>query len=107
MATPAEVQELRRLTQYTDVDPYDDTQLSALIDASSIYGVAEKLWREKAATLSTLVDVSESGSSRKLGDGYKNALAMAKSFKDLRDAETAPTITTNFARTRNIVRESA
>jgi hypothetical protein len=107
MATPDEVSELRRLSNYTDVDPYDDPQLSGMIDASSIYRVAARLWNEKAASLATLVNVSESGSSRNMGDAHKNALAMARYYKGLADEEDAetPVDVTRFARTRAIVRE--
>lgn len=107
MATAAEVLQLRRFTKYEAVDPYDDTALSAMIDADGIYRVAATLWNEKAAELATLVNTSESGSSRNLGDAHKNALAMSKHFKalaDERDTET-PIDVTRFARTRPMVRE--
>lgn len=107
MATSDEVLRLRRISAYTAVDPYDDTQLSALIDASSIFRVAERLWNEKAASYASLVNVSESGSSRNLGDAHKNALAMAKYYKGLADEEESetPVDVSRFARTRAIVRE--
>lgn len=106
MATQVQVDQLRRFANYTDADPYDDAQLAALIDARSVYHVAAMLWDEKAASYSTLVDISESGSSRKMGDSYKNALAMAKYFRDLANAEEAPAaVSGNHARTRAIVRE--
>jgi hypothetical protein len=108
MATPQQVQELRALAAYTDVEPYDDSQLSALIDdADSLERVAARLWNEKASKMATLVNISESGSSRSLGDAHKNALGMAKYYKGLADeaeAET-PIDTGRFARTRPAVRE--
>lgn len=109
MATASDVELLRRLANYTDVEPYDDTQLSALIDAAggSVERVASRLWNEEAARLAKLVNVSESGSSRSLGDAYKNALSMAQYLKSLADeaeAET-PIDTSRFARTRPAVRE--
>lgn len=107
MADPAEVIRLRRLANYTEVEPYDDTQLSALIESIGVYRVAARLWDEKAATYASLVNTSESGSSRNMGDLHKNALAMARYFKGLADeaeAET-PVDVTRFARTRAIVRE--
>lgn len=109
MATPAQVTALRRMTGYDDTDPYDDTQLSAMIDESSVNRVAVRLWNEKASVLAGLVNTSESGSSRSLGDAYKNALEMAKYFKGVADEEEqeTPVDTSRFAQTRAIVRESA
>jgi Cdc6-like AAA superfamily ATPase len=107
MATPEDVLRLRGLTSYTEVEPYDDPQLSDLIDATSIYRVASRIWNEKAASYASLVNVSESGSSRNMGDLHKNALAMAKYYKGLADEEETetPVDVTRFARTRAIVRE--
>jgi hypothetical protein len=107
MADPAEVIRLRRLANYTAVDPYDDTQLSALIDEFGVYRTAARLWDETAAMYASMVNTSESGSSRQMGDLHKNALAMAKYFKALADEEDAetPVDVTQFARTRAIVRE--
>lgn len=105
MATPEQVVELRAITGYAAVDPYDDPQLSAMIDASSIYRVAARLWTEKATEYSSYVHITESGSSRNMGDLHKNALAMAKYFLGLADAEEAPSDVTGHARTRAIVRE--
>jgi hypothetical protein len=107
MATLEQVTHLRRVTGYADTDPYDDSGLSAMIDADGVHRVAERLWAEKAAATASLVDVSESGSSRSLGDVYKNALAMSQHFKGLADAEdsAAAAITSGHARTRAVVRE--
>lgn len=107
MATLEQVDQLRRYADYFATDPYDDTQLSALIDGSSVFRVAARLWDEKAASQTSLVDISESGSSRKMSDSHKNAINMAKYFRGLADAEEAPTAEANtrHARTRAIVRE--
>jgi hypothetical protein len=107
MATPDEVVRLRRLADYQDTDPYDDPQLSAIIDASSVYRAAARLWDERAASYASLVNTSESGSSRQMGDLHKNALAMGKYFKSLADEEETetPVDVTRFAQTRAIVRE--
>jgi len=43
---------------------------------------AADVWSQKAAAAAELVDVSESGSSRKLSDVAKNALAMEKAFRE-------------------------
>lgn len=107
MATSADVTQLRRFTGYEDTDPYDDAELSDMLDASNIYRVSERLWNEKAASLAALVNTSESGSSRNMGDLHKNALAMAKYFKGLADEHEAetPVDESRFARTRAIIRE--
>lgn len=48
---------------------------------------ASEVWSQKASKLADLVDVSESGSSRKLGDLYKQALAMAEHYAGVSKAE--------------------
>lgn len=105
MATPQQIQQLRRLADYHETDPYDDTQLSTIVDETSLYRAAERLWNERAASLVGLVNVSESGSSRSLGDMHKNALAMAAHFRKLAETDEAPVDTTRFATTRPAVRE--
>lgn len=42
------------------------------------------IWREKAASYAELVDVSESGSSRKMSDLHKNAIEMAKQYDGMK-----------------------
>lgn len=105
MATPEQVTQVRRLAAYSATDPYDDPQLSAMIDASGVNRVVSDLWSEKAAGYAGLVNVSESGSSRNMSDLHKNALEMAKHYGALADAEVVDL--TQFARTRAIVREEA
>lgn len=78
MATEDEILALRQLVNENDeCGGWDDDQLSAIIDGTdTLNAAASKVWYLKAGRLATLVDVSESGSSRKLGDLYKNAQAM-------------------------------
>lgn len=93
MATADEIAAFRLLIAEADEETYTDAQLSALLDAStSPNAAAGQIWTQKAASFSTLVNVSESGSSRSLGDLQKNALAMAKVFGDTAagDQDTAP-----------------
>ncbi len=105
MATRAEVLQLRDMSDYREVDPYDDTQLSDMIDQVGLELAAAGIWEWKAAKYASLVNVSESGSSRNLGDAHKNALSMAGYFKKKsQDAET-PVDEGRYARTRAIVRE--
>lgn len=86
MATPQAVQQLRRLiAEPDDSNGWDDTRLSELLDEedATVYSAASQAWTQKAAEAATLVDVSESGSSRKLGDVRKNALEMAAHYSSL------------------------
>lgn len=107
MATPDAVEQLRLLTGYNGTDPFDDPELSAMIDELGMNSAASKIWSIRAADFATLVDTSESGSTRKLGDAHKNALTMAKYFADLAGAEVEAVDLSQYARTRAIVRESA
>lgn len=79
MATQQQIAEARRITD--GGEPYTDEQIAAYLDAgNTVTKWARIFWESKAATYSSLVNVSESGSSRNNGDLYKNALAMAKHF---------------------------
>lgn len=82
MATAAEVNALRLLiAEPDDSNGWTDQKLSALLDAGATQNaIASEIWTSKAATFAGLVDVSESGSSRKLSDMHKQALAMAAHF---------------------------
>lgn len=83
MATPDEIAAFRLLiAEPDDQQPYTNAALGAALDAAeSVEALAARVWTQKAAALSALVNVSESGSSRSLGDLQKNALAMATSFR--------------------------
>lgn len=84
MATAEEIAELRLLIADTDSAnyKYTDTQLSNLIDGKSgdLNASAYDVWVQKAASAAELVDISEGGSSRKMGDVYEQALDMARHF---------------------------
>jgi hypothetical protein len=93
MATADEIATFRLLIAEPDEETYTDAQLSEILDASaSGNAAAAQIWTQKAASAATLVNVSESGSSRSLGDLQKNALAMAKVFGDAveGDQSTSP-----------------
>ena len=90
MATTAEVAALRALINEPTDETYSDEQLSLLIDtAGSVNAAGSEVWLSKAAQYATLVNVSESGSSRNLGDLHKNALAMAKQLGAEADEDTS------------------
>lgn len=84
MALEEEVLALRRATDEPTSDNYSDLVLSERLDADLDFNqTASAIWREKAAAFSTLINVSESGSSRSMGDLYKNALAFANHYSSL------------------------
>jgi hypothetical protein len=82
MATAEEIAALRLLIAEPTGDPYTDAVLSTMIDAVSadLNRAAYDVWVQKAAAAAELVDMSEGGSSRKMGDIYEQALAMAQHF---------------------------
>lgn len=83
MATAEQIAAFRLLINAPlNETPYTDNELSDRLDlATSPESLAASIWREKAASFSALVNVSESGSSRNLSDLYKNALALAAEFE--------------------------
>lgn len=90
--SPESIAALRRMVDEPGTETYTDEALSALLDAEeSADAAAAGIWREKAARASTLVNVSESGSSRSLQQIYSNALDMAK-FYDGRAVAEEPVV---------------
>lgn len=89
MATADELAALRRaVDEPTNADPYSDTYLNFMIDALGVDPAASVIWTNKAAQYASLVNVSESGSSRSLSDLHKNALAMAERFSVVSNPST-------------------
>lgn len=61
-----------------------DADLSSVIDTvgnDNLLEWAAMAWEVAAARYHSLVNISESGSSRQMGDLHKNALAMAASYR--------------------------
>lgn len=85
MATAEEIAAFRLLIdEHDDKLPYTDAAIGSRMDlATSQQALAAQIWTEKAAALAALVDVSESGSSRSLGQLQDKALAMAKAMRDV------------------------
>lgn len=85
MATADQIQALRLLVAEPTTATYSDQTLNDRLDAAqgNQNQVAAGIWREKAAQAAELVDTSEGGSSRKLGDLHEQALGMAAYFSDL------------------------
>lgn len=81
MASEADIAKLRLLIGEPDSEVYSDEDLSTRIDtADDMNKAAYEVWVEKAAAAAELVDISEGGSSRKMGDIYEQALSMARHF---------------------------
>lgn len=85
MATAAELLALRvLLSEPDDTDGWTDERLSELLSGNdTINGAAAAGWGIKAGEYAELVNVSESGSSRSLGDLQKKALEMAGYYRSL------------------------
>lgn len=78
MASQETIDRLRRMTDLAADDPfYTDELLSDMIDELDLDGASRQIWREKAASVSSLVDITESGSSRSLSQLRKAYLEMA------------------------------
>lgn len=92
MATDAEVYRLRMLiAEPTDVLPWTDAALEKILDDAGDEALAaHQIWTAKAAAAADLVNVSEGGSSRSLGDLHEQALAMAKHFGTQVSGGTGP-----------------
>lgn len=90
MATDEDVAAVRRMAAEPGTETYSNDAISALVDAKgSREAAASAIWSEKASGLATLVNTSESGSSRSLGDLYKNAQSMANFYANQVKEETA------------------
>jgi hypothetical protein len=98
MATLTEIASLRKITN--GAEGYTDQQLSDLLDGGATeQQLAYRIWNELAASYATLVDVSESGSSRSLSELHKNALNIAAVYSPSAASEVAVK-----PRTRKMVR---
>ncbi len=82
MAAEEQVLALRELiAEPDDSNGWTDERLGRAIDAAAtVNAAASAVWYQKAAIFANLVDVSESGSTRKLSDLRKNAMEMAAHF---------------------------
>lgn len=92
MASPEEIARLRLLVGEPDSEVYTDEDLDTRIETadSDLNKASYEIWTEKAAAAAELVDISEGGSSRKMGDIYEQALSMARHFSSLVPGGTEP-----------------
>ena len=107
--TVDELAQLRRMVSDADQEFWDDTMLQdaavAFQNADNTYdfrSLAASLWEEKAAKWATLVNTSESGSSRSMSQQFDHAIVMAKRFRESGSDE--PTDSTLYPRSTRIVR---
>lgn len=93
MATSDEIALLRAaIGEPDDSNGWTDEKLGDLIDSlTTVNAAALNVWQSKAASFSSLVDVSESGSSRSMSQLFKNAQAMATYYGGLGDGTEDPT----------------
>lgn len=100
MATVEEIAALRLLiAESTGAEPYTDAALSERIDATGdLNTLAAEVWQEKAARYADLVDTSEGGSSRKMGDLHEQALNMVAHFRSIIPTGLAPVRATRIRR---------
>jgi hypothetical protein len=100
MASEAEIQALRELAP---LPAEGDEVLGSLFDALGQNGALAHLWEKQAVKTASLVDVSESGSSRKMSQTHTQALALATRYLGHAESEN-PTATSGRAGTRLISR---
>lgn len=105
MATDEQLSEVKALAALVADDGISDANLMQKIDAGGIASTVAWIYNLRAAKYSRLVNVSESGSSRSLGDLYKNAMSLGKYWEGVAAAPAAPDLTM-YARTSDAVRES-
>lgn len=74
------VVELRRMVDEPSEDTYTDAELSDRLSTSNKFAVARDIWRDKMAAASSLVNMSEGGSSRSMSQAYDHAREMAELY---------------------------
>lgn len=105
--TDEDLAALRELIAEPYSAEWDDVRLTAAYDAAghSLNGAAARLWRVKANAAAALVDVTENGSSRKLGSLYGQLIKVAETYEAAAAAEdTSPAAAAGRVRVRQIVR---
>lgn len=79
MATPEELAQLKLMV---GPELLTDAEFELIIDLNeNLTAAAAQVWEIRAGRYHGLVDITESGSSRKMSDLHKNALAMAANYR--------------------------
>lgn len=92
MATPEDVALVREyINELNEDNGWTDARIATFVDGTTntAYAAAD-IWAVKAGTFAGLVNVSESGSSRNLGDLLKQAKEMEAHYRKRGDAIDAP-----------------
>lgn len=105
--TLAELDVLRHYVDEPTTAIYGDSFLTDVLtrNGGDVFLAAAEVWGMKAARFSKLVDVTESGSSRKLSDKAKNATSMAAYYR-AQSVTPATSVQTAQSRTRPIIRST-
>jgi hypothetical protein len=84
MASAGQIAEVREYVAEPGLEGgWTDDRIGDYVDREAdLYLAASAIWSAKAATYASLVNVSESGSSRSMGSLIDNALKMAKEYKN-------------------------
>jgi len=95
MATNDQIAEVREYIAEPGIDTgWTDERIGMYIDREEdLYLAASAIWLSKAAKYASLVNVSESGSSRSLGSLIENAKTMAALFRTKSTDTTGPVVT--------------
>jgi hypothetical protein len=96
MATPSDLKKLKRIAPQGD---FTDAEMQSLIDVKGINGAAVELWAANVSATASLVDITESGSSRKNSQAHDKAKEMLALYTNLA-AEDAAVVAGPAARTR-------
>lgn len=81
MATQEEIARFRRMTDLPEnTEPWTDDYISNIIDQLGFEKAVASAWTEKAAAVASLVDTTESGSSRRLSQLRESYLDMARTL---------------------------
>lgn len=83
MATAQQVSRVRDyIAEPDDTNGWSDARIGEYIDeAVNLYAAAADIWSVKASGYAALVDVSESGSSRRMSSLQQQALTMEKQYR--------------------------
>jgi len=78
MAEPMDVEAVKDLMPGEE-DDWDDAKISDYLDAGkTVPQVLQLFWESKASKLHSMIDISESGSSRSMSRLYDNAMKLAE-----------------------------
>lgn len=102
MATSEHVSLVRAYTDEPTEDAWTDAALGALIDELGVDSATSRVWAEKQARYSKLVDVSEAGASRKMSQAFDQATKMAAYWRTIAEGDVVDS--GRSARVHKIVR---